>query len=382
MGLGEIAFRLPALIAGLALVVLAPLWVRDIVGKQAADALAWLLAVAPLLVFHSRWARPYAIALLLATLGMLAAWRWRRGAGNRWAWGYGCCAVLGSWFLPPFIPVLFAPLAFLLGESLVRPGIGRSPWAVLGLAAGVLAGLAMLLIPPWVVDAQSLDSKMGRSAIELSTIGQAFKLYTGTHRAGFQLGVAVAAATGIATTLLRTPAFCTYLGFVLGCQGLALALAEPHMIDSGATFGRYMLPALVVLLLFVAVALGELDRIAGRLWGGHAAPLFGAIGALVLLSCGPLPAIHTRPNNWTNHSDFQDTYDPAARVLRYEEWGRRQEAPAGLLRGAGGPRARQPLDRRDSLVLPLAAQPVSHVPAHPSATHVHRLHRNGVEFEA
>src|SRR6185369_15970627 len=128
--------------------------VRPLVGRPAANVLAALLAVSPILVFFSRYARPYAIALFCA-LGAVMAFRawWFRG-GRRFAAAYVALGALACWLL-----VIVAP--FVLGSFLVFgiaglrvPGrrlAGLKRLALLGSAT--LAVLAVLLGPPLAVDA-------------------------------------------------------------------------------------------------------------------------------------------------------------------------------------------------------------------------------------
>src|SRR2546423_672754 len=57
----EMLLRTPSLIAGLLLLVLLPVALVRCVDRATGVALAWLLAISPLLCFFSRLARPYAV---------------------------------------------------------------------------------------------------------------------------------------------------------------------------------------------------------------------------------------------------------------------------------------------------------------------------------
>src|SRR5690349_18306042 len=71
-GLSEWAMHLPLLVAGIALLVVAPLLVRREVPASVLATWVALLAISPLLVYLSRTARPYALTCLLAFVAVVA----------------------------------------------------------------------------------------------------------------------------------------------------------------------------------------------------------------------------------------------------------------------------------------------------------------------
>ena len=93
VGLSELWLRLPVVVAGLVSLVLMPLVVRPWVGRETSSVFAWLLAVSPLHVYFTRYARPYSIALLLAFLAVIALPRATLAGGRGWRWVYAGAAV-------------------------------------------------------------------------------------------------------------------------------------------------------------------------------------------------------------------------------------------------------------------------------------------------
>jgi len=82
-GRSEIAFKLPSLIAGIALVPVLFLLARRLLDERTALVAAFLAAVDPQLVLSSRLARTYALLLLLAIVSMWAAHRaWSSPKGS------------------------------------------------------------------------------------------------------------------------------------------------------------------------------------------------------------------------------------------------------------------------------------------------------------
>ena len=88
IGLSELGMRAPVLLAGIASLVALPLLLRAHVGRKASLVFAWLFAISPLHVYYSRYARPYGVAFLLASVAAIAFERWRSGGGRRWAVAY------------------------------------------------------------------------------------------------------------------------------------------------------------------------------------------------------------------------------------------------------------------------------------------------------
>ena len=327
IGLGELGLRLPMLAGGLATIVLVPVLVRPLVGGRAAGSLALLIATSPMLVYFSRYARPYAPATLAAVCALIAAWRWREEGGGRWAGLYAAGAVLAVWLLPVYGPLVAAPGAFLFAEGLLRPR--RAPHAASRvLLLGLLVGLALaaLLGPALLNDFGSLTDKMaGRRGIDLETLRQVASLYSGTGDPRLWGVVLAAAFVGGLVVLRRAPLLVAFVAWALLVQLAVLVATRPDKINSGITCGRYLLPFQPLLLLAVAVALGELDRLL-RL------PAAVPVGALALGSAlfvdGPLPGELARPNDFTNHAWHQYYYDAESRAGLVDYWGRhRQQLP-------------------------------------------------------
>lgn len=83
LGDGEVTARLPAALAGAAL-VLVPLWWRRWLGPAGTVAAAVFLATSPSLLYYARFARNDALAALWTALLFTAAWRYATGGGRRW----------------------------------------------------------------------------------------------------------------------------------------------------------------------------------------------------------------------------------------------------------------------------------------------------------
>ncbi len=100
VGVTEIAMQAPMLPCGIAAIVVLPLLAGRYVGRPAALVSAWLLAIAPLHGYFSRYARPYAITMLMAVVAFLRWWLTGRAAGQAHrllSAGTGCAIIAASW---------------------------------------------------------------------------------------------------------------------------------------------------------------------------------------------------------------------------------------------------------------------------------------------
>jgi hypothetical protein len=143
----EVWIRLPAVVAGVAAVPVLYAIVRPLVGTRAALLAALGLAVAPLHVGFSNYARGFMLAGLGSLLALWAVARLAQGAPRRWWWLYALGAALAVY--SEYYAALF--LLPLLGALLA---LRVRPWreiTALGLAP-------MLLLAAWLPElSRSLD---------------------------------------------------------------------------------------------------------------------------------------------------------------------------------------------------------------------------------
>ena len=143
----EVWIRLPAVVAGVAAVPVLYAIVRPLVGTRAALLAALGLAVAPLHVAFSNYARGFTLAGLGSLLALWAVARLAQGAPRRWWWLYALGAALAVY------SEYYAPL-FLLPLLGVLLALRVCPWREV-MALGIAP---MLLIAAWLPElSRSLD---------------------------------------------------------------------------------------------------------------------------------------------------------------------------------------------------------------------------------
>jgi hypothetical protein len=310
-GLSELAMRWPMMLAGLATVVLLPLWALPRVGWRTALVFALLLAVSPLLINYSRFARPYALTLLLGYLVHYAFSRfWTQAENGRAA---GALYVLGSaftvWLHLISAPFVVAPLVTAAVQSAGAWRLGDRARMKRLIALGSLTALAItvLVLPPFLADPGALLDKSGRNAPDLDTFKGIWHIWLGTPSKP-----AVLICLGLATFgFLPMYRQCALVRSALVGLGLTLTLilvSRPAWIQVPLVLAGYMLPTIVLLLLAVAVGTTRLATLVEKRIGSTAGLLILTLPMAVLLPRSPLMETMRQPNSYTLHSAFQTDY--------------------------------------------------------------------------
>jgi len=303
VGLSELKIRLPMLLAGLALIVVFPaILPRDLLSRRGRLLLAGLLAISPLLIYFSRYARPYAISVLLTTVGLFAFFRWWRRDQGRWGTLYVICGVFGPAFHLTSLVTLAAPFAWAFYE--VWRGRGeRSAGEVWRL--GFLTGFLVLLAvgPPILLDFGAIEDRAGTNQVDYLTFRESLPLLAGLDGPGVWL-VAAAALSGLFLLARRNARLAAMLGWASLVTLLANALSGANSVQVPIVFLRYSLWLAPYFLLLVAIS-G--DALLAKLPTKAAWPIL-ALLLLGLFLAGPWRHVYARPNSWPHHAIFQYTY--------------------------------------------------------------------------
>ena len=314
--LSEWRMHLPALAAGFALLVIAPLLLRSVTSLPTRAVWVALLAISPLLVYHSKTARPYAFTSLLTLIAIVAFYRWwhRAPRMRAWAAGYFVATFLSGYLHPVTLPFTLLPFAYFGLTALtqvVRPATRRPGIAALlrlsTLGSLVALALATALLPPIVNDWRLLQAKTGTDTVTLTSLYRS-TLMLGGVRDGLMLAtLAIFGALGVRELLHRDRTQLLYWAVIIVGGTAAVALMRPSWIHHPLVLARYLQPIVPLLLLFVAegvvAALAAVKRPALEV-----AVVTGMVGALVAV--GPIPVYFYFPNQFMGHLRFQFDYDP------------------------------------------------------------------------
>ncbi|HEY2969184.1 MAG TPA: hypothetical protein VGK75_12560, partial [Casimicrobiaceae bacterium] len=316
-GLTEWVMRLPMLLSGIGLLLVVPLLLRRETTLPVRAAWVTLLAISPLLVYHSKTARPYALTSLLTFIAIVAFRRWwlREGATKGWGAAYIAASFLAGWLHPITLPFTLLPFAYYGVRALfiARTGAGGLSTAHALrrlLTLGILASipLAAALLPPLLSDWVRFSAKAGAHWVTPESFLRTLLMLFGIARPALLVILAALTGLGIHQLWQRDRDLTGYLATLTLAAAIAIAAAGPQWIHHPAVYARYLLPGLPFLLLFVAEgAVACLERL--RRSPVQAFVL--AVCAALLWWAGPMPDYLYRPNQFMGHLRFQYDYDPA-----------------------------------------------------------------------
>lgn len=260
--LTEVLLRLPAVLAGLAALLVLPLAVERRLGRRTAVLFGWLVALSPGLIYYSRFARPYAPVVLLGFVTGVCFWRfWEEeptGSGARWGVAYAVTAAAAVWLHPGAAPYVAAPLVYgacdLLISSRGRPE-GRRLRS-LAWPGGLLALLlAAFLVPARRSFLEVLSKKGGAELPDLGTWGTVLQLQSGTASPWLSVLFWLIGLAGLVCLARRRPRLALFTGVQVACLLVGLFVLRPDGVHIPVVLHRYLLIGLPVALLWVACAL-------------------------------------------------------------------------------------------------------------------------------
>ena len=271
-GLTEWVMRLPMLLSGIGLLLVVPPLLRRETTLPVRAAWVALLAISPLLVYHSKTARPYALTSLLTFIAIVAFRRWwlREGATKGWGAAYIAATLLAGWLHPITLPFTLLPFLYYgLREVLAwrrtvagtndRTGLRRQ--ILFGI--GTAIPLAAVLLPPLLNDWVRFWGKAGTHSVTPESVYRTLLMLFGIAQPALLVllvvlirledrRIARAGASG------QTPVKDILGGLVLGLLGAGLIAGQ----DTAAIIGW-----IVVMFCLVAMVKGILRLIvAGLRW--------------------------------------------------------------------------------------------------------------------
>lgn len=307
--LTEMAMRWPSLLAGCVTVVLIPWLLRPWLGTSQRLLLMALLAISPLMVFFSRFARPYALLALLLSAAVILAWYWwserRLGAGAAWVF----CAVLAAWLNPLSMAIGFAPFAVFGCVGLVEGFRSRGwqgLWRLITPAIFAVAGVALLLGAPVMNDWASLTGKSGQDHADLDTLWAFASFFTGTGQAWVMALLCIAAVLGWLKLRRIDGVFAGYLLAVMLLALVTVVSTGAAWIHQAIVPARYLIGLLPLFLALVALGLvAVLDRYLQFLGPPQKTGFKGLILATLVVGlwqAGPLPHWNLRSSAFAHHA--------------------------------------------------------------------------------
>jgi len=308
VGWSELLLSAPSVFAGILSLLIFPQCVRKAHGNKEALIFSGLLALSPLLIFYSRIGRPYGPLVFCLFLSLYSGGFWVLTNQLKYLALYICSSILAVYLHPVAVVTVFAPLFAGGACVLLHRKSVRTPLLRICLVGGLLGLICFLLLRPATTMTGSV--MVDNPLPDFATWKQLALMFLGTSGALLAFGLLCVAACG-ALILLRKSLFWggMFLGvFVLNL--LAIWIGRFALVHAAIVLARYLIILCPIILFWVAIALSKLfsvSRIAG---------VISCVGVFFLLAAtSPLWNTYRAPNNFTNHSAFQESYEPAPRHL-------------------------------------------------------------------
>jgi hypothetical protein len=315
--LSEWQMHLPLLLAGIALLVVAPLLLQRTIALPVRAVWTALLAISPVLVYLSRTARPYALTCLFSLIAIIAFDRWRQRKGSRWwALAYVVATVMAAWLhlltivftLWPFVWFGVPALRDALRRSTRKPGT-RTLLSMVALAIATVAALALVLAPPILSDWHAMAAKAGAGAVTGETLYRSLLMMFGISNAWLCIALSILVGLGVWQRSRKEPGFTAYVVSAILVGSAVIALSRPAWVEHQQTFVRYVLPIVPFILLFLAEGI---VYVVAQLRMSALAAAAAALVIVGLVAAGPIPRYYYYPNQLMGHELFQFDYDAAA----------------------------------------------------------------------
>lgn len=319
-GWSEPLLRLPSMVAGIAALVVLPPLVARLWGRRAALSYGAFLAISPVLVFYSRNLRPYAPVMLLAPASLLLVLLWLKEGRRRDLVAAALCGSAAIYFhlyatIPVCVPLAVAFVCALLARRSGKTLPSGTPLTDLCLAGslltlidGVLVVIPNVMNPWWAHGIQGVDHATVGTAL------RAWELVAGTHVRPLQVLLLVLAAAGLISVFRASKSIGTALAAPLSSFCLVMSLTTQEGTHAGIQVVRYGIAFVPLILALAAVGCVEVTRRLSFRVADRRQILVA--GSCLVLVCGsyaaasPLWRTYRYPNNFTNHSAFQDHYTP------------------------------------------------------------------------
>ncbi|HEY4222374.1 MAG TPA: hypothetical protein VGO62_13560, partial [Myxococcota bacterium] len=236
LGLNEIGLRAPVLIAGCAALVLVPLGARAFIGNAPAVLLGWLLAIAPMHIYFSRYCRPYAITFVLVFVALTLHLRFQQDPKRRFFVGYLVCAMVAVALHLTVLPLVGAPIVYELGAHLWARRSGavqqRTLFRIVASGALTLAFCLGPLTPALVVNGGALTEKSGATGdFHVDSFTGTIDLFCGTRFLLLELVLVGLAAFGARCLWRERPFVARRLAFCFAVHVLAIAAVRPAVLE-------------------------------------------------------------------------------------------------------------------------------------------------------
>ena len=330
IGLSEWGMHVPPLLAGIGLLLVGSRLLARSFALPVRAMWTAAVAISPLLVYHSKVARPYALTSLLTFVAILAFRAWWLDGRRRDAAIYVVATFLAGWLHAVTLPFTLLPFAYCAAQAVAwrawsrraargerghgaheaRPGDSgiQSLRGLLLLGVATALPLAAALLPPLFIDWHQFTQKAGRDAVTLESAYRTSLMLAGTGSVLAASLFWIATAFGFYTLLRRDRDLAWYLATIVAIAAVVVGSSGAEWISHPLVLARYLIPALPFVLLLAAEGVATIVE---RVRRPVMQALSGAVVVLALFLAGPLAGQWHYPNQFWGHLRYQFDYDPA-----------------------------------------------------------------------
>lgn len=323
IGWNETWIRLPSIVAGLLSLFIFPLLVRQTFNRRVTLIFTALLTISPFLIFYSRMARPYSLVVLFGFAAIWALYLWATRGGKKYAAIYVSCACVTICLHLFTVVAMMVPLGIIaliaLRDCLAKVSrknrIFRPTLGPLTISAVLIAGVSAAFLKVGLTSSTA-SLIIGQDHMTLATLTGFASLLSGTANPVFISFFVVLLALGLLFTAKERWLLPSIFVLSLIFYFIAFAIVRPSLIHDSIVVTRYVTVLFPLGLLLVAVGI---DTVASYFEsivpGGRSPAVRGILNGVCcffiagLGVAGPLPQIYSPPNNFTNHSVFENSYE-------------------------------------------------------------------------
>lgn len=313
IGLNEINFRLPSLFFGISLLISLPLLLSRYINYSSLLFFTALIAISPLLIYFSRFARPYAIMAFFGPIACISQYHFVRSGKMKWGVIYILVSTISIYLHILSAVFVGSPLliAFIIQVIRAKKKQDNYLYGIILQGVAIFVILSFLYIPPFIESYQVLFEKGGKGCVKLKTLTIGAQLISGTKESILVTIFLLLIVTGGGILFRRNKILTLFLTIPCILQFTIIILTGADLVGVPIVFIRYCIQALPIFLLFAAITISTL--VFASLRKGFflflITTVFFITYVVLLYVYGPMPHLYQYPNNFTNLSQAQGNYN-------------------------------------------------------------------------
>ena len=321
IGWSELSLRMPVIISGVLSLIVFPVFVANLFNRRTTIIFSFLLAISPVLVFYSRMSRPYGIVVILSFVSFFSLLFWIN-SGNRWfAFLYIFTAVLSIYFHLYALVLVLTPLGIVFILKIIQRYsnynqksilIMPNPTSLFSAGVAIFSLLCVLILPAHIQNLWWLH-RLGWDRMNFETILNYASILSGTSNNILIALFLLMFLTGILTAFRKKTLFAISIIVIFAVYLIMMSLSHQEGSHAAIQAIRYSISIIPFVLILVAFGLDHILSFFNTLikTSRISSILIFLIPSAILLNLftfGPLLVTYQYPNNFTNHSAFQDSY--------------------------------------------------------------------------